>query len=160
MVNQYQRAAIAWPVLAETAAKRSKITYVQLAQHLGIHPRPIRYVLAVIQDHCLKEKLPPLTILVVNQRGRPGEGFIAWDVDRLDDGYPFVYAYPWHQLPTRSPSLSTVARRTSWLGISSGTRRSQLLHGARSTTEESPRMCSAEPSCSRTGRAARSAACR
>ena len=55
-------------------------------------------MLGVIQDHCLEEKLPPLTILVVNQRGRPGEGFIAWDVDGLDEGYRRVWAYPWHQL--------------------------------------------------------------
>jgi putative restriction endonuclease len=98
MVNQYQRAAVAWPVLTETAARTSKITYVQLAQHLGIHPRPIRYVLGVIQDHCMDEKLPPLTILVVNQRGTPGEGFIAWDIDDLDEGYRRVWAYPWYQL--------------------------------------------------------------
>lgn len=45
LVNQYQRAAIVWPVLTETAARRSKITYVQLAHHFGIHPRPMRYVL-------------------------------------------------------------------------------------------------------------------
>lgn len=101
MVNpiQYHRAALAWPVLTETAASESTITYGRLAQHLGIHPRPIRFVLGVIQDHCLREKLPPLTILVVNQRGAPGEGFIAWDIDDLDEGYRFVYAYPWQELP-------------------------------------------------------------
>ena len=99
MVNQHQRAAVAWPILTETAAEGSKITYGDLARHLDMHPRPIRYVLGVIQDHCLDEKLPPLTILVVNQRGRPGEGFIAWDVDDLQEGYQRVWAYPWHQLP-------------------------------------------------------------
>lgn len=79
MVNpiQYQRAALAWPVLTATAANESKITYLELPQRLGIHPRPIRFVLAVIQDHCLREKLPPLTILVVNQgHHQPGQGFI------------------------------------------------------------------------------------
>ena len=101
MVNpiQYQRAANAWPLLTETAASQSKITYADLAQHLGIHPRPIRYVLGVIQDYCLGEKLPPLTILVVNRRGVPSEGFIAWDVDDLAEGYRLVYGYPWHELP-------------------------------------------------------------
>lgn len=101
MVNpiQYQRAANAWPLLTETAASQSKITYADLAQHLGIHPRPIRYVLGVIQDYCLGEKLPPLTILVVSQRGVPSEGFIAWDVDDLAEGYRLVYGYPWHELP-------------------------------------------------------------
>jgi putative restriction endonuclease len=100
MVNQYQRAAQAWPVLTETASQGTKISYLHLAQRLGIHHRPIRFVLAVIQDHCLNEKLPPLTILVVSQgRGLPGEGFIAWNVDDLDEGYRLVYAYPWGELP-------------------------------------------------------------
>ena len=96
---QYQRAALAWPILTEVAVGGSKITYAQLAERLGIHPRPVRYVLGVIQDHCLGEKLPPLTILVVNQRGLPGEGFIAWDIDDLDAGYRRVRAHPWHELP-------------------------------------------------------------
>jgi putative restriction endonuclease len=100
MANQYQRAFRAWPVLTETAAHHTKITYVGIGDRLGIHHRPVRYVLSVIQDYCLEEKLPPLTILVVNQRFRqPGEGFIAWDVDDLEQGYDRVYAYPWDQLP-------------------------------------------------------------
>ena len=101
MVNpiQYERAARAWPLLTEKAAGESKITYADLSQHLGIHARPIRYVLGVIQDYCLREKLPPLTILVVSRRGFPSEGFIAWDVDDLDAGYRRVYGYPWHELP-------------------------------------------------------------
>ena len=101
MVNpiQYQRASLAWPVLTETAANESKITYLALSERIGIHPRPIRFVLGVIQNHCLREKLPPLTILVVNRRGVPSEGFIAWDVDDLEEGYRLVYGYPWHELP-------------------------------------------------------------
>jgi putative restriction endonuclease len=100
MVNpiQYERAALAWPVLTETAANESKITYLALSERIGVHPRPIRFVLGVVQSYCLREKLPPLTILVVNRRGVPSEGFIAWDVDNLDQGYELVYGYPWRQL--------------------------------------------------------------
>lgn len=99
MVNQYERAFRAWPALIETAEAHTTISYVQLAKHLDIHPRPIRYVLGPIQDYCLEEKLPPLTILVVSQgRHTPGVGFIAWDVDDLDEGYRRVWAYPWRQL--------------------------------------------------------------
>jgi putative restriction endonuclease len=29
----------------------------------------------------------------------PSEGFIAWDVDDLDEGYRLVYGYPWRELP-------------------------------------------------------------
>lgn len=96
--NHYERAYRAWPLLAKTAASRSKITYAELADSLKIHPRPIRYVLAVIQDWCLREKKPPLTILVVSQnRGRPGQGFIAWDVNDLDEGYEQVYSFRWSE---------------------------------------------------------------
>jgi putative restriction endonuclease len=98
-VNQYERAFRAWPLLTATAERRSTITYAELADHLDIHPRPIRYVLAVIQDWCLREKKPPLTILVVSQsRGRPGQGFIAWDVNDLDEGYQQVYSFRWSEL--------------------------------------------------------------
>lgn len=98
-VNQYERAYRAWPILTARAAARQTITYGELAKHLGIHPRPIRFVLGVIQDRCLDDKRPPLTILVVNQSGRPGEGFIAWDADNLDEGYEQVFTYPWSETP-------------------------------------------------------------
>jgi putative restriction endonuclease len=59
-----------------------------MAQHLQIHHRPIRYVLGVIQDWCLRERKPPLTILVISQdNGQPGQGFIAWDSSNLDGKY-------------------------------------------------------------------------
>ena len=98
-VNQYERAFRAWPLLTATAAKRSTITYAGLSAQLHIHPRPIRFVLGPIQDWCLEEKKPPLTILAVSgSRHRPGEGFIAWDTNDLDEGYEQVYAFPWSDL--------------------------------------------------------------
>lgn len=99
-INQYERAFRAWPLLTTRASQRSKVTYAELAGHLGIHPRPIRYVLGVIQDWCLGERKPPLTILVVSQNGgQPGQGFIAWDASHLDEGYEEVFNYPWLTLP-------------------------------------------------------------
>jgi len=97
-VNQIERAFRAWPILAEVAANKGTITYLELGQHLGIHHRPVRYILAEIQDYCLSENLPPITILVVRQSGRPGTGFIAWDEDDLDSGMSLVYQYPWTTL--------------------------------------------------------------
>jgi len=95
-VNQYERAFRAWPLLTVRASQGSKVSYAELAEHLGIHPRPIRYVLGVIQDWCLRERKPPLTILVVSQHGgQPGQGFIAWDASHLDAGYGEVFSYPW-----------------------------------------------------------------
>lgn len=94
-VNQKERAARVWPILVEAAKSSGTVSYGFLAKKLGTHHRPIRFVLSEIQDYCLEEKLPPITILVVNQRGVPGEGFIAWDVDDLEHGFQKVYSYPW-----------------------------------------------------------------
>lgn len=99
-VNHYERAFRAWPPLTDRAANRSKITYGEVAEHLQIHHRPVGLVLGIIQDWCLRERKPPLTILAVRRGdGRPGQGFIAWDSGNLNEGYEEVYAYPWQALP-------------------------------------------------------------
>jgi hypothetical protein len=59
----------------------------------------VRYILGLIQDYCLKEKLPPLTILVVNQGGKPSTGFIAYDVDKFEEGKSLVHSYNWSSIP-------------------------------------------------------------
>ena len=97
-VNQAERAFRTWAILTECARKKEAITYGELGRRLGIHHRPIRFVLELIQDYCLNEKLPPLTILVVNQKGVPGSGFIAWDVVNLQEGIEKTHSYPWTTL--------------------------------------------------------------
>src|SRR5690606_6880805 len=97
-INQHQRAALGWDVLARVAKEKGLIRYGELGNQIGIHHRPIRYVLGYIQDYCLQNQLPPLTILVVNQSGLPGEGFIAWDVDDIDEGLRQVYGFNWENL--------------------------------------------------------------
>jgi len=87
MLNQVERAYRAWPILIARAENETPITYGELAGSFGLHHRAVRYVLGVIQDYCLNEDLPPLTILVINaQTGTPGPGFIAWDMEDLDRG--------------------------------------------------------------------------
>lgn len=96
MVNQHERAYRTWGILTECASNRNDITYGQLAKRLGIHHRPTRFILDLIQNYCLEEKLPPLTILAVNQlKGLPGPGFIAWDTDNLEQGRQQVFDYAW-----------------------------------------------------------------
>ena len=97
-INQNERAARTWPFLTRLAANHDTATYQELGRHLGVHHRAIRFVLHEIQDYCLSEKLPPITILIVNQKRVPGDGFIAWDIDDLDRGYELVYSYPWGDL--------------------------------------------------------------
>lgn len=95
LANQYERAYRAWPILARVAQKKEKITYGDLANDLGIHHRPVRFLLEEIQSYCRREQLPPLTILVVNQSGIIGKGFTAWNIDDLDAGLQKVYAFDW-----------------------------------------------------------------
>ena len=94
-VNQAERAYLAWPILTGQAKKGEEITYKALGDAIGIHHRTVRYVLGLIQDYCLDEKLPPLTILIVNQSGKPGGGFIAWDVENYEEGFNKVREFNW-----------------------------------------------------------------
>ncbi len=51
------------------------------------------------QDYCLDQRLPPLTILVINQTTRqPSEGFIAWDANDIPHGRDLVFSFPWKTL--------------------------------------------------------------
>lgn len=100
MVNQVERAYRTWPILVKCAIEERTITYGNLAKHIGLsHHRPIKFVLEVIQNYCLEENLPPMTILVVDQAGKRGSGFIAWGRDNLDEGVRQVFNYPWNTLP-------------------------------------------------------------
>lgn len=95
MTDHLARAARAWLILTKVAHQRGRIEYADLARLIGIHVRPLRYVLGVIQDYCMTEGLPPLTILVVNRAGRQGQGFIAWDPDDAETGFREVWRHSW-----------------------------------------------------------------
>lgn len=47
----------------------------------------------------MEARLPPSTVLVVNQGTRlPGEGFVAWDTYDLPEAYARVYSHDWNSL--------------------------------------------------------------
>lgn len=95
IVNQLERAYRTWPILIQVAKDKDKITYGQLAQLLNIHHRAVRFALSIIQDYCIEEKLPPLTILVVNKSEKPGAGFIACDLKDFETELSRVWRYDW-----------------------------------------------------------------
>ncbi len=100
MVNQEARAFKAWDILVDLAPHGRIITYEELAEHLGTHPRAVQFVLKLVQDYCLENKRPPLTILVVNKRtNEPGAGFIAWSHDNLVEGRAEVRNHDWTREP-------------------------------------------------------------
>lgn len=95
-VNQEQRAYSAWTILTSYAAKSETITYGELGRQLNIHHRAVRFVLELMQDFCMQNQLPPLTILVLNKNtGLPGDGFIAYDIENSQDGIEKVFSYNW-----------------------------------------------------------------
>lgn len=97
-INQAERASRAWPILTDIAKRKETLTYLQLGHALGIHHRAVRFVLSPIQDYCIEEDLPPLTILVVNGSGHPGSGFIAHDLNHFDEGLNSVWSKDWRSL--------------------------------------------------------------
>jgi putative restriction endonuclease len=99
IINQEERACKAWNILTDSAKNRSLISYKELGVKTGIHHRAVKYVLALIQNYCMDNEYPPLTILVINQNtGKPGGGFIAWDIENSDDGVNKVYDFSWKRL--------------------------------------------------------------
>lgn len=98
-INHEQRAAKAWDVLTKRAAQGKTISYKELGAKVGVHWRVLKWPLGLIQDYCL-ERYPPLTSLVVHATGDqlPGDGFIAWDVENLEDGQHKVYRFDWNAI--------------------------------------------------------------
>jgi putative restriction endonuclease len=94
-VNQEERAYRAWNILINCAQRKSLITYKDLSEQMSVHHRTCRFFLDHIQNYCLNEKLPPLTILVVNQKGEVGNGFIAWDTNNFEEGLEQVFNFNW-----------------------------------------------------------------
>ena len=98
-INQEERACKTWNVLSDTAKNKNLISYKELGVKTGIHHRAVKYALSLIQDYCMDNGYPPLTILVINQNtGKPGGGFIAWDIENSEDGVNKVYGKNWKSL--------------------------------------------------------------
>lgn len=101
-MNIYQRAAQIWAVLAYAAINRQIITYKTLAKLVGMPTAALGGMLDPIQTFCQKKKLPPLTVLVVQQKsGLPGTGFIA--AANIPKAQADVFNYNWMGLGAPSP---------------------------------------------------------
>src|SRR6266568_3340187 len=70
------RALQAWQYLIAKASNRQLVKYDELRQMMEYADnRPLSSILACIAFYCIQHQLPPLTLIVVNQSGIPGEGF-------------------------------------------------------------------------------------
>lgn len=98
-INQELRAYYSWKILVECAKNKKTITYKDFSNEIKIHHRTVRYPLEYIQDYCLKNQLPPLSILVVNKTtGLPGTGFKAWEIEDSEKGIKIVFDFDWTKL--------------------------------------------------------------
>jgi putative restriction endonuclease len=105
--NWFHAAGLIWPPMTAAAKSRATLRYKELGEAIGIHHRHVNKALGPIQDYCLETKRPPLTALVVNATGLPGQGFIAWDIDNIDAALDAVYAYNWDAVSNPFGQLGT-----------------------------------------------------
>jgi putative restriction endonuclease len=93
--NWDHAAGVVWAILTHRARRRQTTTYGEIAPAIDTNPLNVGRALGPIQDYCLETRLPPLTAIVVGVGGKPGEGFIAWDVDDLDAAQRQVFDWDW-----------------------------------------------------------------
>jgi hypothetical protein len=118
IMNKSQRAAQIWAVLAWAAKNRQIITYPILGKLIGVPTQGLGHLLEPIQSYCLLKGLPPLTILVVQERtGLPGVGFNAASAKEYGKSQMEVFKYDWvrHAAPTPEELAEAVKKRPSRL---------------------------------------------
>jgi len=90
------RALQAWQYLIGKASNRQIVKYDELKDLMGYPTNnPLGVILGCIMFYCEQNKLPPLTLLVVNRHGVPGEGFSAEEWDNYHKSREDVFNFPW-----------------------------------------------------------------
>ena len=93
------RALQAWQYLIGKAANRQIVQYEEL-RILMEYPtsNPLTPVLGCIMFYCEQNDLPPLTLIVVNKFGIPGEGFTVEQIENYHQRREDVFNFPWFKL--------------------------------------------------------------
>ena len=106
------RALQAWQYLIGKAANRQIVQYEELRTLMGYPTsNPLGKILGCIMFYCEQNKLPPLTLLVVNKSGIPGEGFTAEDLENYHSRREDVFNYPWYEIMPPSIEELSQARK-------------------------------------------------
>jgi putative restriction endonuclease len=97
-----ERATQVWSVLVLAARNQQVLSYAMIEKLTGIDKRAVGRALEPIQRYCKREKLPPLTVLVVNEStGLPSEGFT--EARDIFGAQARVFVYNWHQWKAPQP---------------------------------------------------------
>lgn len=93
------RALQAWQYLIGKAANRSLVQYEELRLLMNYPTsNPLSSILGCIMFWCKQKELPPLTLLVVNKSGVPGDGFTAEALNNYHQVREDVFNFPWLKL--------------------------------------------------------------
>lgn len=97
-MKREERAVQLWSILAMAASNRQVLTYDLVARLTGVVRPSIGDFLRPIQQFCEENHLPPITVLVVSeQSGTPGEGFLA--AADVPAAQMKVFAHRWLDAP-------------------------------------------------------------
>jgi len=90
------RALQAWLYLIGKATNRQIVKYNEVSELMGYTDnRPLSPILGCILHFCKQNSLPPLTIIVVNMHGIPGEGLPQGDDAQIREN---VFNYNWFEI--------------------------------------------------------------
>ena len=94
----YQRSSQIWSLLVCAARERKSYTYGQISEILGFKGAGVMgQFLNPIMRFCEDNKLPPLTVLVVNQdTGLPGEGLST--LEDVNEDREEVFSFDWFRI--------------------------------------------------------------
>jgi len=88
---------------------RQILTYKLVGGLIGVPHYALAQLLEPIQSYCLLHSLPALTVLVVNNEGRPGTGFIA--AEDVPAEQARVFRHDWQEEATPLPETLLAAVR-------------------------------------------------
>ncbi|NMH67198.1 hypothetical protein [Shewanella salipaludis] len=95
-MTRSERASQIWAVLALAAKNRQSLTYGILSKLTGVPAAGLGQLLEPIQSYCIFHKLPPLTILIVQQEsGLPGSGFTGAQATEYAKDQMRVFNFDW-----------------------------------------------------------------
>lgn len=100
-MRREERAQQLWSLLGLAASNRQILSYGIVAKLTGVPPPSVGDFLRPIQQFCIENDLPALTSIVVQEEsGLPGEGFIA--AEDVPAAQAEVFRHSWLETPAPS----------------------------------------------------------